>query len=661
MRSLASAFLLSTAAMLFGQPATTARQVYESSQESVFLVYLNDLSGTPTALGSAFLVAPKTLITNAHVVTSGTPVLAVGPVRIPLKIIRIDEENDLAVLSVDADLTSKPLPLASIDASPGDPVFAIGNPEGLEKTLSQGIVSGLRDRDGRTLLQITSPISHGSSGGPILNTKGEVVGVAVGMLQEGQNLNFAVPVRFVREILKQKSVATANLDVDAILAQMTQLKAQLAQTDYSADLSSDYQRNSKKLLALMGSITTSTNREDALTNVACLGTTAWDFSDQGILAARKLVQLRPSASSRALLAYVLYDRAEDESGRAFLSDKDSEAQSKATEAHKNYLRDASLEASLAAKTAKGNNLLIANYVLGSAKSEKSEYADAISFQSPVAVGSSEVCGINLSVKALQELISDSASAQRPDDAEKWFREYASAHEPAAYEWDSEGDRRSHAQDLHAAADAYEKAAGESDYFGYDYCFAAADRYYQPTTDSDAVLTDGKKCVDESVRQTSKDSEHDFKNGLPIVYRLMAEILESRGVYPTALEYIRETLSANPNDAFALNTEAKVFQDLQQYPECISAAQAAIAASDGKYPWMHFVLGACNFAVQNWTQAAASFRIAAESDNTDAVSAFNLGLSLARQGFTSDANHWLREALNRHPDAELRAKIVDILQ
>jgi len=187
----AAVIVFITGSTAVGQPGEIAKQVYSSSQESVFLVYLNDSSGAPSALGSAFLVAPRLLITNAHVANAGNPVLVVGPVRISLKILRKDEKNDLAVLSVDVDLTSKPLALSSESVSPGEQIFAIGNPEGLEKTISQGIISGLRKRGDRDLLQVTSPISHGSSGGPILNAKGEVVGVAVGMLEDGQNLQRA--------------------------------------------------------------------------------------------------------------------------------------------------------------------------------------------------------------------------------------------------------------------------------------------------------------------------------------------------------------------------------------------------------------------------------------------------------------------------------------
>ena len=110
--------LLSVAAL--GQSDTTAERIYNSSQDSVFLVYLNDNTGSPTALGSAFLVARRTLVTNAHVADAGNPVLAVGPVRLPLKVVRIDRKNDLAILSVDVDLTSKPLPLATGTLTPGE-------------------------------------------------------------------------------------------------------------------------------------------------------------------------------------------------------------------------------------------------------------------------------------------------------------------------------------------------------------------------------------------------------------------------------------------------------------------------------------------------------------------------------------------------------------
>jgi tetratricopeptide (TPR) repeat protein len=142
---------------------------------------------------------------------------------------------------------------------------------------------------------------------------------------------------------------------------------------------------------------------------------------------------------------------------------------------------------------------------------------------------------------------------------------------------------------------------------------------------------------------------------------MASTLDQRGVYQPALEYIKESLAANPEDAFALDTEAKIFGDLERNSECIAAALSAVRESDGKYPWMNFHLGYCYFATGDFSRAASAFRLAADGDKTDAVSAFNLGLSLSRQGFDGDANHWYREALSRKPDDELRAKIVSALK
>lgn len=83
---------------------------------------------------------------------------------------------------------ARPLTLAKSNRiAVADVVYVAGNPEGLEGTFSQGIVSALRGRD---YVQITAPISHGSSGGPVLNSRGEVIGVAVVAIEEGQNLNF---------------------------------------------------------------------------------------------------------------------------------------------------------------------------------------------------------------------------------------------------------------------------------------------------------------------------------------------------------------------------------------------------------------------------------------------------------------------------------------
>src|SRR5208283_140038 len=83
-----------------------------------------------------------------------------------------------------------------------------GNPEGLEATFSKGIVSAIRPQAG--LLQIDAPISSGSSGGPVVDKRGEVIGLAVSSLIEGQNLNFAVPIRYVMGMHAEGSISVES-------------------------------------------------------------------------------------------------------------------------------------------------------------------------------------------------------------------------------------------------------------------------------------------------------------------------------------------------------------------------------------------------------------------------------------------------------------------
>lgn len=101
-----------------------------------------------------------------------------------------DEVADMAAFSCDLDL--KPLPLAGEPPAVGESIFTLGHPLGDEFTLSSGIVSGYRF-DGSPRMQITAPISPGSSGGPVLNQFGEVVGLVSSYRQDAQNLNLVVP------------------------------------------------------------------------------------------------------------------------------------------------------------------------------------------------------------------------------------------------------------------------------------------------------------------------------------------------------------------------------------------------------------------------------------------------------------------------------------
>jgi hypothetical protein len=92
-------------------------------------------------------------------------------------------------------------------------VYAIGNPKGLTGTISEGIVSGIRDLSSKSLIQITAPISPGSSGGPIINNSGQVIGVAVGTLTSGQNLNFAIPSSILESLISNAITLPTSLNI----------------------------------------------------------------------------------------------------------------------------------------------------------------------------------------------------------------------------------------------------------------------------------------------------------------------------------------------------------------------------------------------------------------------------------------------------------------
>ena len=171
---------------------------------AVVSIRVYDATGAQIGLGSGFIVEGGRVVTNSHVVN--------GAARAEV----FDSEGQLLgttqyaeSLSTSVDLAVLPrtgsipgtIPLSVYVPSVGERVIVIGAPEGLTNTVSDGIVSAFRNSEGRRWMQITAPISSGSSGGPVLNSRGEVVGVSVAMLRQGQNLNFAIPASNVRAML----------------------------------------------------------------------------------------------------------------------------------------------------------------------------------------------------------------------------------------------------------------------------------------------------------------------------------------------------------------------------------------------------------------------------------------------------------------------------
>ncbi len=175
-------------------------QIAERSLPSIVLIQAGN------RLGTGFLIwQDGRIATNLHVII-GAPSIVV---KLPdgrdfnqVEVLAIDERHDLAVIRIRA----RNLPALALGDSDhvkaGERVVAIGHPLGLGDTVSDGLVSAIRQLDKDfTVMQISAPIAHGSSGGPLLNDHAEVVGIAFMVSEEGQNLNFAIPVNYLKPML----------------------------------------------------------------------------------------------------------------------------------------------------------------------------------------------------------------------------------------------------------------------------------------------------------------------------------------------------------------------------------------------------------------------------------------------------------------------------
>lgn len=169
----------------------------KESRRCVILLVTRDSNGNDKSIGTGFFISKDGLIaTNWHVVSGASEVYAKmeNGARFVIKgLVGKDEKSDLAVLQAEAKDVEF-LTLFSGNVEPGISVAVIGSPLGLEGTVSNGIVSAKREfGDFGEVIQITAPISPGSSGSPVLNEKGEVIGIASAVITKGQNLNIAVP------------------------------------------------------------------------------------------------------------------------------------------------------------------------------------------------------------------------------------------------------------------------------------------------------------------------------------------------------------------------------------------------------------------------------------------------------------------------------------
>lgn len=176
------------------QAVLSVEAIARKTLPALVTVLVKDARAQLIKSGSGFFVAPQRVVTNLHVISGGgtISVVTLDKKEFVATSAGVDELHDLAVLECPDATSVATLSLGDIaDVAIGESVVAAGSPLGMEGTISAGIVSAKRDVKGVVVIQTTAPISQGSSGGPLINTLGQVIGVNSFMAADGQNLNFA--------------------------------------------------------------------------------------------------------------------------------------------------------------------------------------------------------------------------------------------------------------------------------------------------------------------------------------------------------------------------------------------------------------------------------------------------------------------------------------
>lgn len=222
-------------------------RIFDEHRNCIYTVYSE---GNGKSQGTGFCISSDGLIvTNAHVLKSESIFIkhpATG-LRIKADIVAVDSEKDLAVvripvedvayIKIDSDVKIE-------DSHIGMDIVIIGSPLGLELSVSTGILSGIRQMGGMTMYQTTAPISPGSSGSPVFDSRGRVIGVASSTFKESQQLNFAIPVNYIKEVLSAKSISggyISDYPLNSIFSIIGQLKLRIARANMIyQDLSDTY-------------------------------------------------------------------------------------------------------------------------------------------------------------------------------------------------------------------------------------------------------------------------------------------------------------------------------------------------------------------------------------------------------------------------------------
>jgi S1-C subfamily serine protease len=189
-----------------GQVSLTTAQIAKRVAPSV--VVIEGKTDFGDVLGSGFIISKDgKIVTNLHVIREMKTVSvqgANGEIFDSMSVLAIDERRDLAIVHV-AGVDLAALDLGNSNSlTVGEPVVIVGSPRGLQGTVTAGILSSVRDSgDGFKVLQTDAAVNPGNSGGPLVNSKGQTIGVVSFKLSSSEGLNFAIPINYVRGLLNE--------------------------------------------------------------------------------------------------------------------------------------------------------------------------------------------------------------------------------------------------------------------------------------------------------------------------------------------------------------------------------------------------------------------------------------------------------------------------
>jgi tetratricopeptide (TPR) repeat protein len=625
----------STALSLGQSKDELGTEIYKKVAGSVFLVQVEDQNGRTVGTGSAFLVEGGFLVTNAHVAKAGNIFLKTDLLKLPCSIEKVDETNDLAILRIPGSIQANPLTLSSSPLKSGSSVFAIGNPQGLERTITQGLYTGIRKTDNLELMQLSAALSPGSSGGPVVNTDGEVVGIAVGVLSSGQNLNFAVPVQALKDLLEgEKNLPLAQ--IDSVYENLRGLRNEQLELEYSDLEGSPYHEKQREINSKERELVNLAQSESAekVAQLARSEVDAWSVGELNVELSRLAISKtkKPSPDLYFTLAKALYRQASfqgGEKGAKFYSEGEASALKALSydpsPSFERYELLADIQSSIAGK----ESLAHQNYLKALNKAKETSSSSSTEW-------------------IYHGLFATAMAMDKKEDAQKWFAEHIAKLQLSSYMWGLYAGEFERATEYRLAAFAFDQqATKQSGNSAYSSWVSSAVNYWRANQQDEALRT-ARLAIEKGAGVKGSELR------LSSAHYILANILFDRGVFDQALSHARQSVTLDPNDPWEYYILARTLNALGRSDEAISAAKSAIRLSDGEYGSMHFELGYAYSKQENCEMAILSYEKAAELNPSDTASPFNIALCYIKMNYRLDAIKWFEEVLKRdpnHPDKE----------